>query len=424
LAGRTLAGQALLAGPNREDALALIDGLRSKAALPGGVETAVLLGQIAQQLGSAELAREWAKLAVERFPDDAGGWAFRGQLAMVTGDALGARSDFARALAIRPTDKALRLTYAAVLHRLGDSAGAARTLAEIRPDDEVLAAQAAYAVAAGDRALILGNYEALVALPTPRPAARLLLMGQMAELSGQADAALKWYRQVPEGPEFVDARFRTAIVHEMAGRVDEAYRVLGELRDGGIADDEKLAESWLLEAEIATRRGQIERAEAAYRAGLLDLPEQPRILYALGLLLAQQDRIEEALALFKRLVEADPENADALNALGYTMTDRTDRHEEARGYIERALALKPDSAAIIDSMGWVLFRLGRPAEALPYLERAFELDANAEIGAHLGEVLWALGRRDEARRIFARSREIEPDNAVLRDTIRRLERSP
>lgn len=423
-AGRTLAGQALLAGPNREDALALIDGLRSKAALPGGVETAVLLGQIAQQLGSAELAREWAKLAVERFPDDAGGWAFRGQLAMVTGDALGARSDFARALAIRPTDKALRLTYAAVLHRLGDSAGAARTLAEIRPDDEVLAAQAAYAVAAGDRALILGNYEALVALPTPRPAARLLLMGQMAELSGQADAALKWYRQVPEGPEFVDARFRTAIVHEMAGRVDEAYRVLGELRDGGIADDEKLAESWLLEAEIATRRGQIERAEAAYRAGLLDLPEQPRILYALGLLLAQQDRIEEALALFKRLVEADPENADALNALGYTMTDRTDRHEEARGYIERALALKPDSAAIIDSMGWVLFRLGRPAEALPYLERAFELDANAEIGAHLGEVLWALGRRDEARRIFARAREIEPDNAVLRDTIRRLERSP
>jgi tetratricopeptide (TPR) repeat protein len=106
------------------------------------------------------------------------------------------------------------------------------------------------------------------------------------------------------------------------------------------------------------------------------------------------------------------------------MTDRTDRHEEALGYIERALALKPDSAAIIDSKGWVLFRLGRPAEALPHLERAFALDANAEIGAHLGEVLWALGRRDEARRIWTRSREIEADNAVLLDTIRRLERSP
>lgn len=422
--GRALAGQALLAAPDREDALALLEALRSRPSLPGGVDTPILLGQVAQQLGSPEEAREWATLAVERFPDEAGGWSFRGQLAMVRGDALGARSDFTRALAISPMDKVLRLTYAAVLHRLGDAAGAARTLSEIPPDDEVLAAQAAYAVAASDRELIGANYEGLVALPTPRPAERLLLMGQMAELSGQPEAALEWYRQVPEGSLFVDAKFRTAIVHEMAGRVDDAIRVLGELRDGGIADDEKLAESWLLEAEIATRRGRLDAAEAAYRAGLVDLPEQPRILYALGLLLAQQDRIDEALDVFRRLVEADPENADALNALGYTMTDRTDRHEEALGYIERALALKPDSAAIIDSKGWVLFRLGRPAEALPHLERAFALDANAEIGAHLGEVLWALGRRDEARRIWTRSREIEADNAVLLDTIRRLERSP
>lgn len=421
--GRTLAGQALLAAPNPADALALVEAFRSEAALPGGVDTPILFGQVAQQLGSPELAGQWATFAVERFPDATGGWAFRGQLAMVRGDAVAARADFVRALSISPEDKSLRLTHAAVLHRLGDTAGAARTLAEIRPDDEVLAAQAAYAVAAADRELIRANYGALVALPAPRPAERLLLMGQMAELSGNPDAALEWYRQVPEGPQFVDARFRTAIVHEMAGRVDEAFRVLGELRDGGIADDGKLAESWLLEAEIAARRGRTDRAEAAYRAGLADLPEQPRILYALGLLLAQAERIDEAVDMFQRLVEADPDDADALNALGYTLTDRTDRHEEALGYIERALALKPDSAAIIDSMGWVLFRLGRPAEALPYLERAFELDANAEIGAHLGEVLWVLGRRDEARKVWARSREIEPDNAVLLDTVRRLERS-
>lgn len=422
--GRGLAGQALLAAPHPEDAMALLESLRSRPAMPGGVETLILLGQVAQQLGSPETAREWATLAVERFPDASAAWSFRGQLALSRGDALGARSDFTRALAISPKDKALRLTHAAVLHRLGDSAGAARTLSEIPADDEVLAAQAAYAVAAGDRDLIGANYEALVALPTPRPAARLLLMGQMAELSGRPEAALEWYRLVPEGPEFIDARFRTAIVHEMAGRVDEALAVLRELRDGGIADDDKLAESWLLEAEIATRRGRIDAAEAAYRAGLADLPEQPRILYALGLLLAGQDRIDEALVVFRRLVEADPENADALNALGYTMADRTDRHTEALGYIERALALKPDSAAIIDSMGWVLYRLGRPAEALPHLERAFALDANAEIGAHLGEVLWTLGRRDEARRVWARSRDIEADNAVLLETVRRLEGSP
>jgi tetratricopeptide (TPR) repeat protein len=246
----------------------------------------------------------------------------------------------------------------------------------------------------------------------------------MAELAKRPDAALEWYGQVPEGPQFVDARFRTAIVHEIGGRLDAALRVLADLRAGGIADDDQLAESWLLEAEIAARGGRNDAAEAAYRAGLADLPENPRLLYALGLLFAQQDRSDKAIDIFERLVAIDPDNADALNALGYTMTDRTDRHAEARGYIERALALSPDSAAIVDSMGWVLYRLGRPAEALPHLERAFALEANAEIGAHLGEVLWVLGRRDEARTVWARARNAEADNAVLQETIRRLDPAP
>jgi tetratricopeptide (TPR) repeat protein len=419
--GRTLAGQALLAAPDRDDALALVEALRVRDPVPGGVEALVLLGQVAQQLNDVELAERCADQAVQRFPDAAAGWSFKGRLALARGDAIGARGAFLRALAASPDDKALRLTHAAVLHRLGETAGAARTLSEVAPDDEVLSARAAYAVAADDREQIRATYEALVALPTPRPPERLLLLGQMAELSGQPEAALEWYRQVPPGSQHVDATFRIAVIHEQAQRVDEAQRVLRELREGGIADDDRLAESWLLEAEMAARRGAADRAEATYRAGLSDLPDHPRILYALGLLLTQQDRIDEALSVFARLVELDPGNADALNALGYTMTDRTDRHEEALGYIERALALKPDSAAIIDSMGWVLHRLGRPSEALPHLERAFGLEPNAEIGAHLGEVLWTLGRREEARAVWKRSREIEPDNAVLRETMQRLD---
>lgn len=422
--GRTLVGQTLLGAPKREDALALVDRYRSRASIAGGAETPILFAQVAQQLTSRELADAWADIGVERFPESADAWAFRGQLATLRGDSTGARSDFARALAISPTDRSLRLTYASVLNRLGSAAAAARTLSEIPADDEVLAAQAAYAVAASDPVLIGANYEALVALPTPRPAERLLLLGQMAELAKRPDAALEWYGQVPEGPQFVDARFRTAIVHEIEGRLDAALRVLADLRAGGIADDDQLAESWLLEAEIAARGGRNDAAEAAYRAGLADLPENPRLLYALGLLFAEQDRSDKAIDIFERLVAIDPDNADALNALGYTMTDRTDRHAEARGYIERALALSPDSAAVVDSMGWVLYRLGRPAEALPHLERAFALEANAEIGAHLGEVLWVLGRRDDARTVWARARNAEADNAVLQETIRRLDPAP
>jgi tetratricopeptide (TPR) repeat protein len=421
-AGRTLVGRALLAAPRREDALALVERYCGRADLPGGAEPLALFGQVAQQLGDVVLAGRCAETATGRHPGAQAGWVLAGQLAVARGDKAAAKAAFARALALEPTDRNLRLTYAAVLHRLNETAEAARTLGEVPPDDEVLAAQAAYAVAAGDTETIRANHDALARLPTPRPSERLLLLGQMAELSGLPETALEWYRQVPEGPQYLDARFRIAVVHESQGRIDEALAVLAELRAGGIADDAKLAESWLLEAEIAERGGRSERAEAAYRAGLADLPDDRRLLYGLGLHLVARDRIDEALAIFGRLVERDPEDADALNALGYTMTDRTDRHEEARGYIERALALKPDSAAIIDSMGWVLYRLGRPAEALPHLERAFALEPNAEIGAHLGEVLWVLGRRAEARAIFDRARELEPDNAVLRETVERLER--
>jgi tetratricopeptide (TPR) repeat protein len=418
---RTMAGQALLGAPERSDALAVIEAYRARTAVAGGVETHILFGQVALQLQAADLAAAWADHAVARFPESPGGLAFRAQLATVRGDTLAAEADFARALSISPSDRTLRLTYASALNRLGLAASAARTLSEIAPDDEVLAAQAAYAVAAEDPALIAANYEALVGLPTPRPAARLLLLGQMAELAMRPEEALGWYQQVPEGPEFVSARFRTAIVHEIAGRMDQARGVLAELRAGGIADDEQLAESWLLEAEILARAGLDKDAERAYRSGLMDLPENPRLLYALGLSLAQGDSIDEALDTFQRLVEVDPENADALNALGYTMTDRTDRHAEALGYIERALALKPDSAAIIDSMGWVLHRKGRSNEALPHLQRAFELEPNAEIGAHLGEVLWVLGRQSDAREIWKQARLLDAENAVLKETILRLD---
>lgn len=419
---RTMAGQALLGAPERSDALAVIESYRARTGMAGGVEAHILFGQVALQLKAPELAAAWADLAVERFPESPRGLAFRAQLATARGDTLAARADFARALSISPNDRTLRLTYAAALNRLGSAASAARALDGIAPDDEVLAARAAYAVAANDPALIAASYEALVGLPLPRPAERLLLLGQMAELAKRPEEALGWYRLVPEGPEFVSAGFRTAIVHEIAGRTDEAIRVLAELRTGGIADDDRLAESWLLEAEILARAGLDLEAERAYRNGLEDLPENPRLLYALGLSLAQQDAVDEALGIFRRLVEADPQNADALNALGYTMTDRTDRHDEALGYIERALALKPDSAAIIDSMGWVLHRKGRTREALPHLQRAFELEPNAEIGAHLGEVLWVLGRKDDARRIWEQARRLDADNAVLKETILRLDR--
>ena len=123
----------------------------------------------------------------------------------------------------------------------------------------------------------------------------------------------------------------------------------------------------------------------------------------------------------RRILASDPENVRTLNALGYTLADRTDRYEEALSYISRAYAKKPDDPAIIYSMGWVQFRLGNLAEAHLYLQQAWEQTRDSEIGAHLGEVLWAQGEQAAARAIWKTARESNPDNAVLLETINRLD---
>ncbi|MGF1525665.1 MAG: tetratricopeptide repeat protein [Candidatus Competibacterales bacterium] len=125
------------------------------------------------------------------------------------------------------------------------------------------------------------------------------------------------------------------------------------------------------------------------------------------------DRLYWLVRDLRTILELDPDNGHALNALGYTLTDRTDRHQEALGYIERAYALLPNDAAVVDSMGWVHYRLGNLDKALTYLRRAYDLDPDPEIGAHLSEVLWYLGKRDEARTLWQRAVEASPDSEHL-----------
>jgi tetratricopeptide (TPR) repeat protein len=143
---------------------------------------------------------------------------------------------------------------------------------------------------------------------------------------------------------------------------------------------------YISEAEILREEG---RGEAAFNllSGALDQnPNDEDLLYSRSLAAESIDRLEVAERDLRTLIEADPENGQALNALGYTLADRTDRYQEALDYLQRALALLPDDAAVLDSMGWVLYRLGRYEESLNYLRRAYEASADEEIAAHLREV--------------------------------------
>jgi Flp pilus assembly protein TadD len=109
-----------------------------------------------------------------------------------------------------------------------------------------------------------------------------------------------------------------------------------------------------------------------------------------------------------------------LNALGYTLADRTERYQEALIYVQKAYTQTPDDPAVIDSLGWVLYRLGRLQEARDHLQKAYDMTADGEIGAHLGEVMWTMGDKDAARAVWDKARKDSPGNAVLEETLRRF----
>ena len=179
-------------------------------------------------------------------------------------------------------------------------------------------------------------------------------------------------------------------------------------------DEDTRRDAYLLEAELRQKDAQPAAELDAFARGLAAYPDDPALLYSRALSWERRDDIPRAEADFRRILVAEPDNVNALNALGYTLADRTTRYAEALALIDRARAAEPGNAAIIDSYGWVLYRLGRNAEALVELRRAFALQKDPEIAAHLGEVLWVMDQKDEARRYFEEARRLDPDNRALK----------
>ncbi|MCH8479515.1 MAG: tetratricopeptide repeat protein, partial [Wenzhouxiangella sp.] len=200
--------------------------------------------------------------------------------------------------------------------------------------------------------------------------------------------------------------------------LEQARELLQAVRLAG--NRELVEQAWLIEGDILREAGRASEAIALLSGALRQNPDSIALLYTRAICAIAIDDLELAEQDFRRILQIDDDNAMALNALGYTLTDRTDRHEEAYRLIRRALELEPDSPAIQDSMGWVYFRLGQPEKALPYLEQALQGEDNPEIAAHLGEVLWYLGREDEAREVLLGVFERFPDDDYLRDTMGRL----
>jgi tetratricopeptide (TPR) repeat protein len=241
-------------------------------------------------------------------------------------------------------------------------------------------------------------------------------LGYAALKQGNDAAALDWYKKVESGDYWSQAQLRVAEILVRQGNVEAMQNHMRLLRQ---KDPAQSVTYYLLEGQVLSDAELYKDAFELYGEALQASPDNGDLLYAHSLAAERLGKLKIAERNMRRILELDPDNVRTLNALGYTLADRTDRYEEALVYINRAYAQKPDDPAIIDSLGWVHFRLGNLDEARRHLQRAWDLSKDSEIGAHLGEVMWAQGDRDAARAIWETSRQSSPDNPMLLEVINR-----
>jgi tetratricopeptide (TPR) repeat protein len=412
--------QVLLAASDRKAAARLLEALATPERLGSSGSVSVAVSQLAWKLGDQTLAQRLAGSAIKRF-HGADGYEWAARLALDQDHPQAARHYYEAALQHHPRDARLRGGYAALLAEGGDNGAAVRVLSEGPQDDTTYAARAAYAARAQDQPALAILYREVEADRSPRTGERYYLMGQVAELLDRHREALDWYADVPDGDEhWFDAQTRASVVLDHQGNTAAALARLHRLRAEVGDDSGQRGDTWLIEADLLIHHDHRQQALAVYGNAIDVLPDDVRLLYARSMLEVDLGNLPGAERDLRRVIDLAPDDAEALNALGYTLADRTGRKEEALALIQKAIKLKPDEPAIIDSMGWVQYRLGHLDAAIKDLRRAFALQSDAEIAAHLGEVLWVSGERGEARRIWEQVRKHEADNKVLLETIRRL----
>ncbi|MGI9283284.1 MAG: tetratricopeptide repeat protein [Endozoicomonas sp.] len=244
-------------------------------------------------------------------------------------------------------------------------------------------------------------------------------LGRIVEQKGQFDQARKYFLNVMPGKEFMMSRVALIQMQLKQGKVAEARQQLDEDRNRFPVHAVQL---YLLETEILVNASELDDALTLFTNAVLRYPDSVNLLYGRAMVYERMGRINDLEKDLRAIIKAQPENAAALNALGYTLADRTDRFEEAKALIEKAYALDNEDPAIMDSMGWVQYRLGNYQAALDYLKSAYEKYPDHEVAAHLGEVLWAMGRKEDARALWDEALQKAPDSVVLKETRERLEK--
>jgi tetratricopeptide (TPR) repeat protein len=258
--------------------------------------------------------------------------------------------------------------------------------------------------------------EALVDDPAYRDRAAFYL-GRIEAKARHAKEALEWFDGIGTDPYKYEAGISSILI-----LMDEQRFKKGLLRVQRMQTEypQKKSDLVLIESEIYSQMQAYAKAFDVLTTALLEDADNHKILYARALIAEKLDKLDVLEDDLKYILEKNPNNVSALNALGYTLADKTNRYAEAKVYLDKAIALKPNDAIIMDSYGWLLFKLNKVSEAYQYLQRAYELEPQAEIAAHLVDVLWVMGEESEARAILSDALQKNPSDSLLIEVKERL----
>jgi len=379
-------------------------------------EAHIARAQAALASGDTQAALPAAEKALELRPD----W----ELAALARAQLQARQDPALASAglrqfldRQPASRDVRLALARTLLAQKQFDAARREyqhLLQAHPaDPDIIYPVAMLALQHGDAETGRSHLEKLLDTGFPDKSSIHFFLGQIDEDQQRLSEALAHYQAVTAGERFVAARARAAHLLIRQGQPAAARELLHQTEGRTPTERSQLA---LAEAQLLREAGQHGDAYKILATALVKQPNNPELLYDAALSAeraGQPDKLESHL---QHLLTLQPDDPHALNALGYSWADRNIRLPEAETLIRRALDQTPNDPFIMDSLGWVQFRRGQSEAAIKTLEAAYRLKADPEIAAHLGEVLWAAGQRDAARRIWQEASERHPNNATLTET--------
>ena len=377
---------------------------------------------LAMQAKKYRLVVDQTELALGFKPDLSEARVLRARALSLLGDHDSAFVEMQTLVQEDPENFDLRLGYARMLlqeERFKEASSEFEVLLEQRPaDPDITYMLGLTNVQAEDYVKAKKYFQALVD-DNRRLDESYYYLARISEELGETEQAVQFFQEVAFGDLYLDAAMRLAELYAKENGLDKARQHLNEVR-GQVERADDVVRLFLAEGHILHDHKEYDKAYELYSQGLREFPKHPDLLYARALTADYIDRIDLLESDLLVILQSDPDHANALNALGYTLADRGLRIDEAQKYVERAFELKPNDPAVMDSMGWIHFRLGNYAEAESYLRKALNLMDDAEIIGHLGELLWAQGNFEEARNLLREAMDRHPEDSYIQKLIKQF----